>query len=174
MKAGLYNPEEFRDNCGFGLIAQMEGEKSHHLLQTAIEALTCMTHRGGIAADGKTGDGCGLLIQIPDKFFRTVVKEQLDEELPQQFAVGMIFLSNDPVKAQFGRETLEKELQKQRLSVIGWRKVPFDSECLGPIAKDQLPQIEQIFVGPDGEVEEKEFTARLYMSRRYTNMMYGQ
>ena len=171
MKAGLYNPEEFRDNCGFGLIAQMEGQKSHHLLQTAIEALTCMTHRGGIAADGKTGDGCGLLIQIPDKFFRTVVKEQLGETLPQQFAVGMIFLSNDPIQAQFGRETLEKELQKQRLSVIGWRKVPFDDGCLGPIAKDQLPQIEQIFIGPDGEVEDKEFTARLYMARRYTNMI---
>ena len=170
MKAGLYDPGEFRDNCGFGLIAQMEGKKSHHLLQTAIEALTCMTHRGGIAADGKTGDGCGLLIQIPDKFFRTIAKEQLGEELPGQFAVGMIFLSNDPVKAQFGRETLEKELQKQRLSVIGWRKVPFNSECLGPIAKDQLPQIEQIFIGPEGEMEDKEFTARLYMARRYTNM----
>lgn len=68
MKAGLYRPDEFKDNCGFGLIAHMQGEASHHLLQTAIEALTCMTHRGGINADGKTGDGCGLLIQKPDLF----------------------------------------------------------------------------------------------------------
>ncbi len=65
MKAGLYQPDEFKDNCGFGLIAHMQGEPSHTLLQTAIEALTCMTHRGGINADGKTGDGCGLLIQNP-------------------------------------------------------------------------------------------------------------
>ena len=59
---GLYRPEEFRDNCGFGLIAHIKGQPSHRLLETAIESLTCMTHRGGIAADGKTGDGCGLLI----------------------------------------------------------------------------------------------------------------
>ena len=91
MRAGLYNPEDVRDNCGFGLIAQMEGEKSHHLLQTAIEALTRMTHRGGIASDGKTGDGCGLLIQTPDTFFKTVVQEQLGKTLPEQYGVGMLF-----------------------------------------------------------------------------------
>ena len=68
---GLYRPEEFRDNCGFGLIAHVQGEASHRLLQTAIESLTCMTHRGGIAADGRTGDGCGLLMQMPDAFMRS-------------------------------------------------------------------------------------------------------
>ena len=70
MMTGLYHPSEFKDNCGFGLIAHMKGEASHELLQTAIESLTCMTHRGGIAADGKTGDGCGLLLQKPDAFLR--------------------------------------------------------------------------------------------------------
>ena len=63
MKTGLYQPHQFKDNCGFGLIAQMEGKQSYDLLKTAIESLTSMTHRGGIAADGKTGDGCGLLFQ---------------------------------------------------------------------------------------------------------------
>lgn len=82
MKAGLFHPDEFKDNCGFGLIAHMEGEASHHLLKTAIEALTCMTHRGGINADGKTGDGCGLLIQKPDLFLRAVAREQFGSELP--------------------------------------------------------------------------------------------
>ena len=62
---GLYQPDDFRDNCGFGLISQMQGEASHHLVQTAIHSLSCMTHRGGIAADGKTGDGCGLLLAMP-------------------------------------------------------------------------------------------------------------
>ena len=66
MNAGFFNPKEFKDNCGFGLIAHMHGDPSHDLLQKAIESLTCMTHRGGIAADGKTGDGCGLLLQMPD------------------------------------------------------------------------------------------------------------
>jgi len=71
---GLYRPEEFRDNCGFGLIAHIEGEASHRLLEKAIESLTCMTHRGGIAADGKTGDGCGLLLQMPDRFMRAAAR----------------------------------------------------------------------------------------------------
>ena len=70
MSAGFFNPKEFKDNCGFGLIAHMHGDPSHDLLQKAIESLTCMTHRGGIAADGKTGDGCGLLLQMPDDFMR--------------------------------------------------------------------------------------------------------
>ena len=78
---GLYRPEEFRDNCGFGLIAHIEGEASHRLLQTAIESLTCMTHRGGIAADGRTGDGCGLLLQMPDAFMRAEAKAMLDVDL---------------------------------------------------------------------------------------------
>src|SRR5471032_2440369 len=91
MKAGLYQPDEFKDNCCFGLIAQMQGEPSHTLLQTAIEALTCMTHRGGINADGKTGDGCGLLIQKPDQFLRAVAKEQFAVDLPKQYAGHGVF-----------------------------------------------------------------------------------
>ena len=80
MRAGLYRPEEFRDNCGFGLIAHTAGDASHRLLQSAIESLTCMTHRGGIAADGKTGDGCGLLMQMPRDFMAAVAREDLGIE----------------------------------------------------------------------------------------------
>ena len=80
MMTGLYHPDEFRDNCGFGLIAHMKGQASHKLLQTAIESLTCMTHRGGIAADGKTGDGCGLLIQSPDGFLKKAAKAAFGKE----------------------------------------------------------------------------------------------
>ncbi len=174
MKAGLYNPGEFRDNCGFGLIAHMEGKKSHHLLQTAIEALTCMTHRGGIAADGKTGDGCGLLIQIPDGFFRSVVKEQLGKTLPDQYAIGMVFFSLDCVKAQAAKNRLEQELKKQSLSILGWRQVPVNSGCLGPIAQEQLPVIEQVFISAPSEFDEQHFSARLYMARRYANMALEQ
>ena len=82
MKTGLYHPEEFKDNCGFGLIAHMTGEASHHLLQTAMQALTCMTHRGGINADGKTGDGCGLLMQKPDQFLRAVAQNTSPSSCP--------------------------------------------------------------------------------------------
>ena len=170
MNAGLYNPGEFRDNCGFGLIAHMEGEKSHHLLTTAIEALTCMTHRGGIAADGKTGDGCGLLIQTPDTFFRTVVKEQLGKTLPELYAAGMIFLSQDKNKARIARARIEQDLKNQGLGIAGWREVPVNSECLGPIALEQLPVIEQVFITGPSDLDDVVFSARLYMARRYTNM----
>ena len=92
MMRGLHQPGEFRDNCGFGLIAHMEGQASHDLLKTAIESLTCMTHRGGIAADGKTGDGCGLLFKMPTDFMRAVAREELAVELGERFAVGCLFL----------------------------------------------------------------------------------
>ena len=91
---GLYQPDEFRDNCGFGLIAQMQGEASHHLVQTAIHSLSCMTHRGGIAADGKTGDGCGLLLAMPKAFFRDEA-QNLGVSLTDIFAVGTIFLNHN-------------------------------------------------------------------------------
>ncbi|MES5536431.1 hypothetical protein U2F21_17645, partial [Acinetobacter baumannii] len=83
---GLYQPDEFKDNCGFGLIAHMKGESSHHLVETAIHSLSCMTHRGGIAADGKTGDGCGLLLAMPKQFFRDEAKKLSDITLSEIFA----------------------------------------------------------------------------------------
>jgi glutamate synthase (NADPH/NADH) large chain len=91
--SGLYQPDEFRDNCGFGLIAHMQGQASHHLVQTSIHSLSCMTHRGAIAADGKTGDGCGLLLALPQAFFRAVAQTELGVELNSLFAVGLVFLN---------------------------------------------------------------------------------
>ena len=143
---GLYRPEEFRDNCGFGLIAHIEGEASHRLLQTAIESLTCMTHRGGIAADGRTGDGCGLLLQMPDAFMRAEAKAVLGVDLGEHYAVGMLFLSQDETLQQAAREAMESALMAEGLPVFGWREVPIDESVCGEIALDQLPQIEQVFV----------------------------
>ena len=167
MMTGLYHPSEFRDNCGFGLIAHMKGEVSHKLLQTAIESLTCMTHRGGIAADGKTGDGCGLLLQKPDGFLRKAAKESLGKTLGELYGIGMIFLDQDEQKAAHGRSTLEKNLVAQGLEVVGWREVPTDSSCLGPMALDCLPRIEQVFVEPAGK-SEREFAISMFLGRRHT------
>ena len=86
----LATPDDFSDNCGFGLIAHIEGQASHDLVKTAIHSLSCMTHRGGVAADGKTGDGCGLLLAMPTEFFRTVANEQ-NLTISDNFAVGMFF-----------------------------------------------------------------------------------
>ena len=165
MTQGLYRPDEFRDNCGFGLIAHTRGEASHRLLQTAIESLTCMTHRGGIAADGKTGDGCGLLLQLPESFMRALALEQFDVELAPVFGVGRIFLSNAEDKAAREREVLARVLTEQGLKVLGWRVVPTDSSVLGEIALATLPRIEEIFIDAPG-CDEDALSTRLFVARR--------
>jgi len=165
MAAGLFRPEEFRDNCGFGLIAQMKGQPSHDLLLTAIESLTCMTHRGGIAADGKTGDGCGLLLKKPDSFLRKIAKDKFNADLGEHYGVGMIFLSQDTQKAEAARNALNTELEKQGLAVVGWREVPTNNDCLGPMALDCLPSIEQIFISANS-LTERELALKLFMARR--------
>ncbi len=116
------NPLE-RDNCGFGLIAHIEGEPSHKVVRTAIHALARMQHRGAILADGKTGDGCGLLLQKPDRFFR-IVAEERGWRLAKNYAVGMLFLNKDPELAKAARRIVEEELQLETLSIVGWRDVP--------------------------------------------------
>jgi len=166
MTTGLYRLDEFKDNCGFGLIAHLKGKASHRLLETAIESLTCMTHRGGIAADGKTGDGCGLLLQKPDGFLRTVAKEACGAELTDVYGVGSIMLSTDDAQAQKARDVVEEELRAQELSPAGWREVPVDSSCLGPIALESLPLFNHLFINNDGDLSLEQFNARLFLARR--------
>ncbi|MBP6452055.1 MAG: glutamate synthase large subunit, partial [Aeromonas sp.] len=161
----LYDPKLERDNCGFGLLAHMEGEASHKLVRLAMSALARMQHRGGISADGKTGDGCGLLLQKPDSFYRAVAEEK-GWHLGRNYAVGMLFLNPDPVLAQQTRDIIDEELERETLSLVGWRKVPIDTNVLGPIAKASLPSIEQVFVNaPPGWVD-KDLERRLYIVRR--------
>jgi glutamate synthase (NADPH/NADH) large chain len=162
---GLYRPEEFRDNCGFGLIAHIQGQPSHRLLETAIESLTCMTHRGGIAADGKTGDGCGLLLQMPDSFMRAEAKAHFAKDLGQHYAVGMIFMGAEPAAQHASKAALESALAGNELAVIGWREVPLNPEVCGEIALDQLPHIEQVFIDAE-KLDHAQVTARLFMARR--------
>jgi glutamate synthase (NADPH/NADH) large chain len=165
VNAGLYHPDEFRDNCGFGLIAQMKGETSHHLVQTAIHSLSCMTHRGAIAADGKTGDGCGLLLAMPRAFFRAVAQEELGVTLTDTFAVGLVFLSTDPALAANARAILKKEVEAEGLTLAGWRTVPTDNSILGEIALRSLPVFEQVLVNA-GSMDEVEANRKLFMARR--------
>ncbi len=162
---GLYRPEFERDNCGFGLIAHMDGAPSHWLVTTAIEALARMTHRGAIAADGKTGDGCGLLMKMPASFLAAVAAEA-GISLSEGFGVGAVFLSKNSATADSARKTLAAEVEKEGLSVAGWRVVPTDSSACGEAAKETQPQIEQIFVNrPDG-MAATDFERHLYIARR--------
>jgi len=163
--ASLFNPDTFKDNCGFGLIAHRQGQASHELVQTAIGALTRMTHRGGINADGKTGDGCGLLIQKPDAFLRQVARDCFNTELPAQYAVGMVFFNPDADKAQIARSHMEREIIAAGLTLYGWRKVPIDTSVLGPLALAGLPDIQQVFIGGEG-LSDEDFAIKLFSARR--------
>ncbi len=165
MRTGLYHPDEFRDNCGFGLVAHIEGKPSHDLLETAISSLACMTHRGGIAADGVTGDGCGLLMQLPDSFLREIARELFSIELSESYGVGMVFLSQDPVKATDAKSILDEEIKAQGLDIAGWRMVPCDDSVCGRMALANMPTIEQVFVNAPG-LSKKDLTVKLFIARR--------
>lgn len=161
----LYDQSQERDNCGFGLIAHIEGEPSHKVVRTAIHALARMQHRGAILADGKTGDGCGLLLQKPDRFFRMVAEER-GWRLAKNYAVGMMFLSQDEELAKASRRIVEEELQNETLSIVGWREVPTNPDVLGEIALSSLPRIEQIFVNAPAGWRSRDMERRLFVARR--------
>ncbi|MFH0781686.1 MAG: glutamate synthase large subunit [Pseudomonadota bacterium] len=161
----LYNPEVVKDNCGFGLMAHLTGEASHKLVRTAISSLARMAHRGGIAADGRTGDGCGLLLQKPDTFFQAIAKEE-GWALGGRYGVGMVFFSRDSAKAGAAQTVINEELVRETLSVVGWRQVPVDPAVLGPFAQSTMPTIAQVvFNGPFGWGS-KDLERRLYMVKR--------
>lgn len=161
----LYDKSVERDNCGFGLIAHTQGEPSHKVVRTAIHALARMQHRGAILADGKTGDGCGLLMQKPDRFFQ-LLAEQQGWRLAKNYAVGMLFLSQDSQQAQYCRQIVEQELHKETLAVVGWREVAVNCQVLGEVALSSMPRIEQVFINAPAGWRARDMERRLFMARR--------
>ena len=162
---GLCRAAYERDSCGFGLIASLDDKASHWVLKTAISSLTRLTHRGAIAADGKTGDGCGLLIKQPTAFLRAVGAEA-GLKLAPMFAAGLIFLNSDPAKADAARQVLTEQLQSEKLRVAGFRALPTDPAACGSEALRTLPLMEQVFVNATGDIDEATFNRKLFMARR--------
>jgi len=151
---------EFKDNCGFGVIANIKGQPSHQLVGKALKALERMMHRGAIAADGKSGDGSGLLFSLPKKFFRKVAKHY-GIDLPEQFAVGVIFMKNEHQKT-----IVEEFCRDNDLEVLLWREVPINTDALGEFALQTLPKIYHIFIVPRSIVAIRRFEELLYLTRR--------
>ncbi len=162
---GLYSPEDVRDNCGFGMIAHRRGEASHDLVRTAIHSLSCMTHRGAIAADGKTGDGCGLMLKMPQKFFRAIAEELWETSLSPVFAVGTVFLHPQPELAAEAQRVLAEAIRCEGLQIVGWRPLPVDPSVCGEIALRSLPQFQQVFVDAPGH-DEASCNRKLFLARR--------
>jgi glutamate synthase (NADPH/NADH) large chain len=164
---GLVRTAYERDSCGFGLIASLDAQASHWVIETAISSLNRLTHRGAIAADGKTGDGCGLLIKLPVKFLRAVAKDS-GLKLAPLFAAGLVFLNRDPIKAAAARQVLVEQLQAEKLKVAGFRVLPIDPSACGSEALKTLPAMEQIFVNAGSDLDEATFNRKLYLARRRT------
>ncbi|GGD20420.1 glutamate synthase [Hyunsoonleella pacifica] len=165
-KQGLYSPEFEHENCGAGFICNLKGERTNQIIHDALEILVKLEHRGGVSADGRTGDGAGLLIDIPHDYFKRVC----DFEIPAQrdYAVGMVFLPKIENQYNYCKAIFEKEVKAQGLTVLGWRKVPVDSTQLGQIALASEPNIEQLFIGKAEAIDEATFKAKLYAARKIT------
>ncbi|MEN8214501.1 MAG: glutamate synthase subunit alpha, partial [Pseudomonadota bacterium] len=143
-KQGLYDPVNEHDACGVGFVAHIKGRKSHDIIQQGLTILRRIEHRGAVGADPKAGDGAGLLMQIPDDFFRAVV----NFELPPagDYGVGMLFLPKDD-SARFAIESaIINTLEEEGLRLLGWRTVPVDSSVLGESVVPTEPVIRQLFI----------------------------
>ena len=170
---GLYRPEFEKDNCGFGLIAHMDGKPSHWLIQTAIGALARLTHRGAVASDGKTGDGCGVLMAMPDTFMRARAADA-DITLSGFFATGLVFSSRAASHFDAINTTFESECAAHGLQLAGWRDVPLDESALGEQAKASLPAIKQVYIcqadnadqDPTQDLTQEAFERQVFLVRR--------
>ena len=164
-KQGLYDPIFEHENCGAGFICSLEGKKTNGIIHRALNILTCLEHRGAVSSDGRTGDGAGILIQIPHEFF---VKE-CDFEIPDptEYAVGMLFLPQKVNQSNFCIKIFEDEINKQNLKIIGWRDVPVNSKVVGSIAAKSQPIIKQVFIGKESsDQSEEDFNLKLYLARK--------
>ena len=162
---GLYRPEFERDSCGFGLIAQMNDKASHELVKTAIRALQRMTHRGAVAADGKSGDGCGLLMKKPDRFLRARAAE-MKIKLGTDYGVGNLFLSQDEARAARAREVLKESCAAHGLKLAGLRVLPINPDACGAEALKTLPRFEQAFITAPAGTGRTVFELKLFKTRR--------
>ena len=165
-KQGLYDPQFEKDNCGVGFVAHMKGNKSHTIIEQGLNVLVNLTHRGAVGSDPDSGDGAGILIQVPHRF---LVKEteKLGIVLPNEgeYGVGMVFLPQEPNARYFCEGVVEKYLEKENLELIGWRNVPINERACGLTARGTRPIIHQIFI-KKGNLSTNEFETKLFIVRK--------
>ena len=165
---GLYDPRYEHDNCGIGAVVNIKGIKTHETVENALKIVENLKHRAGKDADGKTGDGVGILLQISHKFFKKVTKPLgIDLGDERDYGVGMFFFPNDEFKTIQAKKMLEVIVEKEGLEFLGWREVPTEPDKLSKKARDCMPCIMQCFVKRPEDVERGlEFDRKLYVARR--------
>ncbi|HVU02700.1 MAG TPA: glutamate synthase large subunit [Polyangiaceae bacterium] len=166
-KSGLYDPEFERDACGVGFVANIKGEASHRIVRQGVEILLNLVHRGACGCDPLTGDGAGILIQMPHEFF---VKEceALGIKLPgrDEYGAGCVFLPRDPHEQRICEQIVEDKILASGQKLLGWRTVPVDETALGPMARQSAPVIKQVIVGSAG-LDHTTFERKLYVIRKW-------
>ncbi|MEK4304883.1 glutamate synthase large subunit [Oceanobacillus sp. FSL K6-0251] len=162
---GLYHPDFEHDACGIGLYAHIKGKQTHDTVTKGLDMLCKLEHRGGQGSDPMTGDGSGLMVQIPDQYFRRVCPEF---QLPSagEYAVGMIFLSQDKQEQTAVINQVNQLIAGERQQLIGWRDVPVDAACIGKGAVETLPEVKQVFIRSTMAADEMAFERKLYVIRK--------
>jgi glutamate synthase domain-containing protein 2/glutamate synthase domain-containing protein 1/glutamate synthase domain-containing protein 3 len=164
---GLYDPRHEHDACGIGFVASVRGQKSHELIRKGIQVLVNLTHRGACGCDPETGDGAGILIQIPHVFFaRECAQLGCTLPAPGKYGVGMAFLPVEKHERLKCEGILERMLREEGLSVLCWRDTPVDGSAIGRVARGSQPYIEQVFVGAAAGMDEATFERKLYVVRK--------
>ena len=164
---GLYDPRHEHDACGIGFVANISGEKSHDIILKGIEILINLTHRGACGCDPQTGDGAGVLIQIPHAFFEGECS-RLGFPLPSpgEYGVGMVFLPVEPHERMSCEAILEEIVRDEGLTVLGWRDTPVNANTIGRLARSTQPYIEQVFVKRAYGMDEDALERKLYVIRK--------
>ncbi|MEO1940929.1 MAG: glutamate synthase subunit alpha, partial [Candidatus Thioglobus sp.] len=169
---GLYSPNNEKENCGVGFIAHVKAKPSHQITLDALEMLARMDHRGGCGCESNTGDGAGILTNIPHDFFAAEIKSQFDIEVKKgEYAVGNVFLPQDDTQRLHCMALLEKTTADEGQTFIGWRDVPIDpvKADVGNIAKESQPVIKQLIIAKAGDIDNKAFERSLFVIRKHAS-----
>lgn len=165
---GLYDPAHEHEACGIGMIANIDGRKSHNIVQNAINILCNLEHRGGQSADTSTGDGAGILTQIPHRFFKKQCEKE-DIHLPGEgeYGVGMVFLPEEYDSRMQSKELFERIIEEEGQTTLGWRPVPINDSFVGKVASKSKPFIRQVFIGASHDMKTRmDFERKLYVIRK--------
>ncbi|MET0145261.1 MAG: glutamate synthase large subunit [Ilumatobacteraceae bacterium] len=165
---GLYDPRYEHDSCGVSFVANIKGVRSHELVHTGLVALTNLEHRGATGAEPDTGDGAGILVQVPDRFLREVVRESAGIELPPEgsYAVGTAFLPSDSVAAEKAQAAIETIFAEEGLTVLAWRDVPVVPSCLGATSRAAMPSFRQLFVSDPAGATSIDLDRMAFLARK--------
>ena len=167
-KQGMYDPQFEHDACGVGFVTNIKGKKSHEIVRQAITVLANLDHRGAVGSEHNTGDGAGILIQMPDAFLRKVCPEiGIELPAPGHYGVAMLFTSPDPTERSAAKHVFKRIVTEEGVQLLGWRDVPTDNSLLGDTAKAGEPMMRQIFFKRDEScADEDAFNRKLYLVKQ--------